>query len=194
MNPTIAQQGKVTVGGPCEGCEAVYEYGDRTLNSQDTLPDFTEPGPRMKITGIIYRSDGKTPAKDVVLYIYHTDQSGVYPTRGDERNWARRHGYLRGWIKTDESGRYTFYTLKPASYPERNAPAHIHATVKEPGMNEYWIDEYLFEGDPLLTATERKSQKGRCGTGIITLKKDSSGILVAERNIVLGLNIPNYSN
>lgn len=92
------------VGGPCEGCEAVFEHGDRTLSSVDTLPDFNSEGPKLKVTGTIYQKDGKTPAEGVILYIYHTDQTGRYATRGGETGWARRHGYIRGWIKTGKAG------------------------------------------------------------------------------------------
>jgi protocatechuate 3,4-dioxygenase beta subunit len=54
-------------GGPCEGCEAVFEYGDRILLPVDTLPDFFQEGTRLRITGTIYQSDGKTPASGVIL-------------------------------------------------------------------------------------------------------------------------------
>src|SRR5436189_3947853 len=71
------------VGGRCEGCEAIYEspVPFDQLNNVDTLPDFSDPGPKIEISGVIYERDGKTPARDVILYVYHTDQTGVYPTR-----------------------------------------------------------------------------------------------------------------
>lgn len=178
------------VGGPCEGCEAIYEWGDKNLSPVDTLPDFREEGPKLKITGTIYQKDGKTPAKDVILYIYHTDQKGVYPTRGHETGWAKRHGYLRGWIKTGADGKYAFYTLKPATYPDRSEPAHIHATVKEPGLNEYYLDDYLFENDPLLE-NAKLNEYPRGGFGIVSLKRENT-LLIAKRDIILGLNIPDY--
>jgi len=179
------------VGGPCEGCEAVFEFGTARLKNTCTLPDYNQQGPKMEVSGTIFHRDGKTPADGVILYIYHTDQKGEYPTTGDEQGWGRRHGYLRGWIKTDRSGKYAFYTLKPAPYPGREAPAHIHATVKEPLLNAYWIDEYLFEDDPLLTPKERSLQKQRGGNGIATTTK-SNGMLLLKRDIILGLNIPDY--
>ena len=74
--------------GRCEGCEAIFEYGTKELAPVDTLPDFKDDGPKLKVTGIIYQQNGKTPAAGVVLYIYHTDQTGVYPTRGVETGWA----------------------------------------------------------------------------------------------------------
>ena len=146
------QEYKTQVGGGCEGCEAIYEcpVPFEQLNNVDTLPDFNDPGPKIEISGIVYQKDGKTPAANVVLYVYHTDQTGVYPVKGNEKGWAKRHGYIRGWIKTDKNGAYKFYTLVPASYPNSKNPKHIHPTIKETDKNEYWIDEYLFEGDPYL--------------------------------------------
>lgn len=180
------------VGGSCEGCEAVFEFGSKKLSRIDTLPDFKEPGPKLEISGTIYQADGKTPAKDVILYIYHTDQKGVYPIKGNETGWAKRHGYLRGWIKTNADGKYKFYTLRPASYPDTRALQHIHPVIKEPNKNEYYIDEYLFADNPYLDEKEKTNQQKRGGSGIIILTKNTDGTWVGKRDIVLGLNIPNY--
>lgn len=180
------------VGGGCEGCEAIYEYGNRVLNAIDTLPDFNDAGPKMIVTGTIYKSDGKTPAKDVILYIYHTNQAGIYPTRGDEKGWAQRHGYIRGWVKTGADGKYTFYTLRPGAYPGRQNPEHIHPIIKEPGYSEYWIDEYLFADDPILRTLENTREQKRGGSGIITVSKDRNGFQIAKRDIILGKNVPGY--
>jgi protocatechuate 3,4-dioxygenase beta subunit len=181
------------VGGSCEGCEAIFEspVPFEKLSWIDTLPDFNEPGPKMVISGIIYKVDGKTPAPGVVLYVYHTDQNGHYSKKGNEKGWGQRHGYIRGWMKTNNKGEYKFFTLKPAPYPGANIPAHIHPVIKEPGKNEYWIDEYLFEGDKFITAEERKKQEQRGGNGIISLQ-ENSGVLYGKRDIILGFAIPGY--
>ena len=179
------------VGGGCEGCEAIFEYGDRNLTPTCTLPNFQSTEPKLKITGTVYRNDGKTPAEDVILYIYQTNREGVYKTVGDEKGWARRHGNIRGWIKTGIDGRYTFYTFRPAAYPDGKEPEHIHITIKEPDKNEYYIDEYVFEDDPRLTKEERNGLENRGGSGIIN-PIINNGILTIERDIFLGLNIPNY--
>ncbi len=179
------------VGGGCEGCAAVFEYGNKTLTSIDTLPAFNKTEPKLKITGTVYKKDGKTPAENVILYIYQTNRAGIYQTKGDEQGWAKRHGYIRGWIKTEADGKYTFYTFRPAAYPDGREPEHIHITVKEPEKNEYYLDEYVFVDDPLLTRDEINSLEKRGGSGIITPTLQN-GILTAKRNIMLGLNIPNY--
>ena len=145
----------------------------------------------MVISGKIYQADGKTPAPGIILYVYHTDQSGHYTPKPDQTGSARRHGYIRGWVKTNSKGEYKFFTLKPAAYPGRQIPAHIHPIIKEPDMNEYYIDEFLFNDDPFLTTEERSKQEGRGGSGIISLE-DRDGILVGHRDIYLGRKIPDY--
>ncbi|WP_026967362.1 intradiol ring-cleavage dioxygenase [Algoriphagus terrigena] len=184
-------QSRKLVGGGCEGCKAIFEFGEKTLTNVDTLPGFHSTEPKLKITGTVFRRDGKTPAKDVILYVYHTDRTGIYPKKGNEVGWARRHGYLRGWVKTDQSGRYTFYTFRPAAYPDRSEPEHIHLTVKEPDKNEYYLDEFVFADDPILTPARRKKLEDRGGSGILP-SVNSRGMLHANRDIILGLNIPDY--
>lgn len=186
-------QKDIKVGASCEGCEAVYESPipfDRLPNI-DTLPDFNEPGPKIEISGTIYHSDGKTPAAGVVLYVYHTDQKGNYTARENQTGWGKRHGYIRGWVKTNKLGQYKFYTLVPASYPNSSNPKHIHPIIKEPGKTEYWIDEFVFDDDPLLTQRERTRRSPVGGSGVLkTYMKD--GMLRASRDIILGLNVEGY--
>ncbi|HZH66219.1 MAG TPA: hypothetical protein VEY10_15080 [Flavisolibacter sp.] len=184
---------ELKVGGPCEGCEAIYEskVPFKALNEIDTLPDFNEAGPKLVISGTVYKSDGKTPAPGVVLYVYHTDQTGRYRVGEAETGWGRRHGSLRGWIKTNTLGRYKFYTLRPASYSKQGPPAHIHITVKEPDKSEYWIDDFHFADDPLLTAEDRKKFQNRGGNGVIRVEK-RAGVFYGERHIYLGKAVTDY--
>ena len=51
------------VGGGCEGCVAIFEYGNKPLRSIDTLPLFESNEPKLKIVGTVYKKDGKTPAQ-----------------------------------------------------------------------------------------------------------------------------------
>ena len=180
-----------TVGGGCEGCEAIHEFDENDLTNTDTLPGFENSEPKLKLSGTVYHRDGKTPASGVILYVYHTDRMGIYPKRGNETGWARRHGYIRGWVKTGEQGNYTFYTFRPAAYPDGTEPEHIHLTVKEPDKNEYYLDDYLFEDDPILTDQKRKFLGNRGGSGILS-PVNSRGMLHANRDLILGLNVPDY--
>lgn len=169
----------------CEGCEAIYEHSFDDLDWQTTIPPETEAGEPLILSGTVYQTDGTTPAPGVIVYAYHTNNEGVYPTRGGETGWARRHGSLRGWAKTDDRGRYLFRTIRPAPYPGRRSPAHIHMTVKEPDHPEYWIEEVVFVDDPFVTSAYRGEQEGRGGSGIVDLTRDDEGGWQGVRDIVL---------
>lgn len=179
------------VGGPCEGCEAALEFGTKALRATDTLPGYWEHETKIHLTGTVYQSDGTTPARDIILYIYHTDRKGLYSKLGTETGWGLRHGSYRGWIQTSTSGRYSFYTFRPAAYPDGSEPEHIHLTVAEPNLNPYYLDSYQFLDDPLLTGKMRSKMENRGGSGLV-LPKESSGYFLIKRDIVLGKNIPNY--
>jgi protocatechuate 3,4-dioxygenase, beta subunit len=192
--PTAATTAaRPVVGGNCEGCEAIFEGMPQQLGPESRIAPAGEPGEPMEVSGVIYHSDGRTPAPGVILYLYHTDARGIYVPAPNMNGYARRHGRLRGWIKTNASGEYKFHTIKPASYPNKTIPSHIHPVIKEPDKNEYWIDEYVFDDDPLLTQRERTRLQKRGGSGIVRLSKSSGGVWLARRDIVLGLNVPNYN-
>jgi protocatechuate 3,4-dioxygenase beta subunit len=179
------------VGGGCDGCELMFEGMPRTLDWRTAIAGNGEAGEPLEMRGVIYRSDGKTPAPGVILYVYQTDAKGYYsPAPGQTQ--GRRHGHLRGWMKTDRMGRYELRTLRPAPYPNRDIPAHIHPVVKEPGKNEYYLDEYLFADDPLLTPEKRGKLENRGGSGIVEVARNKNGIWMGRRDIVLGRNIPYY--
>lgn len=169
----------------CEGCEAIHERSHEGLSWSAVVPPGDEPGERLILTGRVYRTDGRTPAPGVIIYVHHANARGIYPTRGDEKGWGRRHGYLRAWAKTSEAGDYRFETIRPAPYPSRAIPAHIHMTIKEPGRREYWIDDVVFADDSLVTPQYRAREQKRGGSGIVAPTRDASGTWVVRRDIVL---------
>ena len=181
------------VGGPCEGCEALLEYGNQKLDPVDTLPGFEENEPKLHLSGIVFEKDGKTPAKDVIIYAYHTDKKGIYAKEDNPKGWGSRHGMYRGWVKTDADGRYDFYTFRPASYPNTTVNQHIHMTVKEPNTIPYYIDDIEFTDDPFMTEEKKENQRNRGGSGIVTPAQTFTGTLTEiRRDIILGKNIPGY--
>jgi protocatechuate 3,4-dioxygenase, beta subunit len=169
----------------CEGCEAAWERDPATLSSTIRLAAPNEPGERLVISGTVFRHDGKTPAPGVVLYLHHTNAEGVYGNGSNESEWSRRHGRLRGWLKTGPDGRYTVHTIKPAPYPGRNVAAHIHLTVLEPGRTPYWIDDIVFEGEPWVDREYLASRQNRGGRGVVRLSRHSDGTWVARRDVIL---------
>lgn len=191
LSSCAQSQNNSNVGGPCERCEAVNNFGDKVLKSTDTIEGFNTQANKIRISGTVYKNDGNTPASGVILYVYHTDETGRYPTRSSSKGWESRHGYLRTWLKTDNNGKYAFYTTRPASYPNSTVPQHIHITIKEPNINAYYIEGFYFSDDPNITANIVNRAKPRGGSGVITLT-GTGDVKFATRDIILGLHIPNY--
>jgi len=166
----------------CEWCGAMD--APPNVTSSITIPPKDELGQWITIKGKVFKPDGSTPASGIILYVYHTNAEGIYEKKGNETGNGRRHGYLRGWMKTDANGSYEFTTIRPASYPGSTQPQHIHITVKEPDKAEYWIDSFQFDDDPMLTKDRRAKLGNRGGSGIITLLNKNRG-LVGNRDIIL---------
>ena len=146
------------------------------------LASEKDAGELMVISGTVFQSDGRTPAENTLIYLYHTDTEGYYGRTSNEH----KHGRYRGWMLTKKEGRYSFITIKPAPYPEQRWAAHIHMTVTTPTAREDWVDSILFEGDRLINSRER-SEAGRRGgfNPIVTLKKGEGGLYFAARDIQL---------
>ncbi len=146
------------------------------------LSTDVDKGEKMLISGTVFEADGKTPAPNVLIYLYHTDIEGFYGRKSGEH----KHGRYRGWMLTDAKGRYEFQTIKPAPYPENRFAAHIHTTLTTVAMKEDWIDSYLFEGDTLISARERADAGKKGGfQPILNLEKSANGIWTAKRDIQL---------
>lgn len=149
-----------------------------------------EPGEKILVKGRIFESDGVTPAANVLMYFYHTDAKGVYAKRGNENrnSLAWWHGYNRGWLRTNNKGEYQIHTIKPAPYPARIEPAHIHCIVKAPSQNKtYPIGDIVFQGDELITEKYlyNVEQHGHPRDKGIVLKLNNEGVLEGQKDYVL---------
>jgi catechol 1,2-dioxygenase len=117
-------------------------------------------GEPVVMSGRVLSTDG-TPIAGAVLDVWQANAHGLYeqqdPTQPDMN--------LRGRFRTDADGRYTFVTVKPASYPIPDdgpvgellralgrhpyRPAHIHFIVTAEGHAP--LTTHLFvAGDPYL--------------------------------------------
>jgi protocatechuate 3,4-dioxygenase beta subunit len=167
----------------CSKERALASGETKPIAAKTTIVSDKEPGEALIISGTIYALDGKTPLEGAFLWVYQTDATGVYSTSGGgpDRRYTRIHGQMR----TGADGRYEFRTIKPASYPGRTIPAHIHAYVSAPGFPEYWIDDYVFEGDPFITEDARKRHYRGEGTfaSVLKLTKGTDGVLRGVRDI-----------
>jgi protocatechuate 3,4-dioxygenase beta subunit len=151
-----------------------------TMAWQGTIAPAGEPGEPLVVAGTVYGADGTTPAPGVVVYAYQTDARGLYTPDG-KPGVPRLYGFAR----TDAQGRYEFRTIRPASYPGQNVPAHIHMTV-DSGSGEQEIAEIQFQGDPLLPADrqQKMAAEGRW-SALCRAERDGAGVPRCTRNIQL---------
>lgn len=181
-----------------EDVSGVFNEVEPNHSHVANIASKSEPGERLRITGIVYESDGKTPAKNVQMYFYHTDAKGIYAKKGTEprNSFAWWHGYNRGSLTTNDKGEYEINTIKPAPYPARVEPAHIHVIVKSPMQKAaYDIGAITFKGDPLATEEYwyKVEQNGHPRDGGVALTKTAQGILEGKMNYVLYAQFDNAS-
>ncbi len=157
-----------------------------TLSHIMSICGEEEPGERLHLRGTVYKADGKTPLPDVLLYAYHTNNKGIYAQKGKETGVQKWHGYLHGWCRTDQNGRYEIQTIRPASYPKSTAPAHIHAAVKIPGGGKvFYINDFVFKDDPYVSERESSDPRFPGGPGMVDVVKSEKGVWTGVRNLVL---------
>ena len=148
------------------------------------------------VEGQVVQTDGKTPAAGVVVYVFHTDASGVYNQRGErnaspdvveraasllaDRGINAKRGApprLRGWVRTDAQGRYVYRTIRPAPYPGGREAAHVHTQLWSYEVPAQWGTSLLFADDPLVAAAERRKSAalGRFAY-VCAPKRDAQGV------------------
>ncbi|CAH8285813.1 protocatechuate 3,4-dioxygenase beta subunit [Mariniflexile fucanivorans] len=159
----------------------IYDVSEEQLNNTDTIPDFDIKPNKLKISGTIYQSDGKTPAKDVVLFIYQPDENGDYEIKKDANR--KRYVYHRSWVKTDADGHYTFYTFMPGKYLRSKELKQIHRVIKEPGKAEYDMASFFFNDDPLIPELTLAC-RAKAVPSMLRLEKEGD-MIVAKKDIKL---------
>lgn len=177
--------------GPCEGCELALLGVLELAPSTARLAPSDMDGDRLRIEGQVRDAQGRV-AEGVIVYAYQTDATGRYPQPSGLPPSLRPHGSLRAWARTDAQGRYAFDTVRPGAYPEQTEPQHVHMHVIEPGRCTYYLDDLVFDDDPLLTGRHRRAPAhARGGSGIVSPRWDGERWQV-RRDLQLGLNVHEY--
>lgn len=169
------------------GCNPARSFSRSGLSNDSpvvpwktTIVSREEQGEPLIISGTIYAPDGKTPLSEMNLSVYHTDATGRYSTSGGDNRNTR----INGTMRTNADGRYEFRTIKPAPYPGGGNPAHIHAYISGPDYPEYWIESYVFEGDPFINENMKRNAAGQGNFSfILALKRDKEGVWQGVRDI-----------
>jgi protocatechuate 3,4-dioxygenase beta subunit len=137
-----------------------------------------EPGESLVIYGKIIDRKTNQPVKNVSLFLYQTDTSGVYNTTGAPDEQAR----ISGTVHTNESGCFKIKTILPGDYPEQNNSRHIHYVIIAKGYKEL-KSILFFKGFTTSNIT------GQGPLSVLDIKKDKDGIWIGS--IDLHIDGPN---
>ena len=142
------------ITGPVFGHDDI-DPGDNDLIYNYAQPGESAIGERIILHGRVLDENAR-PVPNTLVEIWQANAGGRYRHKKD--------GYLApidtnfggcGRTLTDETGAYSFRTVKPGAYPWRNyvnswRPAHIHVSVFGSGFCQRLITQCYFEGDPLI--------------------------------------------
>lgn len=163
--------------GVCEptGADALGPFHADGAPFRQVLADPDEPGERVIISGVVRSEDCVTTLRDAIVDVWHADASGAYHDAGQSYR-------LRGQMRSDAQGRYSFESVLPGHYAGR--PRHYHYIVSHP---DHWplTTQLYFSGDPYLGPND-SCQQPTCDSDdpdrIIALRQDTE----AGRTVLRG--------
>lgn len=147
LEPTIAQT---------EGPFYPQDWTEYEVDADMTkLVDSTElaNGQLTIINGQVVDSLSCKPISNAIVDVWQANAFGQYLHERDaNKNEVKDKNFqYRCRITTDEQGRFSFKTIKPAPYPATQnwvRPPHIHYKITTDAHKEL-ITQMYFEGDPL---------------------------------------------
>ena len=139
--------------GPVFGHSSLQELdNDLTRNA---VQNGEPVGERIIVTGRVLDECGK-PVPNALLEIWQANAAGRYIHCKDQHPAPLDPNFAGlGRVLTNNTGEYSFTSIKPGAYPWRNhhnawRPAHIHFSVLGRNFLERMVTQMYFPGDPLL--------------------------------------------
>ncbi|MCC8939287.1 hydroxyquinol 1,2-dioxygenase [Bradyrhizobium sp. Arg68] len=150
-----------------EGATETTVLGPFYVGEHKDVPDGSDisaglNGKPMFVTARVTAPNG-VPVANAIVDVWHADDAGFYDTQRPSHDTG--DGSLRARFRTDASGRFSFRTILPCSYPiptdgpvgelirasNRHAmrPAHVHFLVNAAGF-EPLVTHVFMDGDDYL--------------------------------------------
>jgi protocatechuate 3,4-dioxygenase beta subunit len=96
------------------------------------------------------------PVRGAIVELWQANAAGRYRHPNDQRDAPLDPHFVgNGRVRTDDEGRYAFFTIKPGAYPvpveaaDWWRPPHIHFSVLPPASFARLVTQMYFPGDPL---------------------------------------------
>ena len=137
--------------GP-EDWAALMGPADADLTAQH---DGAPIGQRILVCGRVLDED-RRPVPRTIIEIWQANAAGRYAHELDQWDAPRDSNFTGGGRAiTDETGHYSFLSVRPGAYPWSNhdnawRPAHIHLSLLGPAFATRLVTQMYFPDDPLI--------------------------------------------
>jgi protocatechuate 3,4-dioxygenase beta subunit len=153
-------------------------------------------GQLMHLNVRVLDEDG-APVPQAAVELWHCNAAGKYIHENDTRDAPvdpNFYGAARGI--TDENGRFTLRTIKPAAYPVPDSgkwwrPPHIHFSVWGKVWLSRLVTQMFFPADPLnafdriLNAVGDPDARERCIARLAPLEEGPADVLVYDFSLIV---------
>lgn len=136
-------------------------------------------GQLLNFHGTVFAKDGKTPAGNTLVEIWHCNENGVYDNTSDEYIY-------RASFKTGADGKYHFNTILPIPYSTGNdnfRPAHIHMRVSGNSQQDL-VTQVYFKGDEHIVKDD-SANNPKSINRILEIKTGKDNSKVVQFDVVL---------
>ena len=135
-----------------------WRLGSPHVENGGSLIRSDTPGPAMHVDAVVKDTSGR-PVAGAEVDVWHSSPVGLYENQDPEQAEMN----LRGRFTTDQDGRFSFWSVKPAGYPipidgtvgklikaqgrHNFRPAHLHALIYKEGYKTIPAQVYVSD-DP----------------------------------------------
>jgi protocatechuate 3,4-dioxygenase beta subunit len=111
-------------------------------------------GQLIHVSGRVLDEEGR-PVRGAIVELWQANAAGRYFNPLDTRDAPLDPDFVgNGRTRTDDDGRYAFFTIKPGAYPVPDSgrwwrPPHIHMSLLGPSCLARLVTQMYFPGDPL---------------------------------------------
>jgi protocatechuate 3,4-dioxygenase beta subunit len=149
---TSIDASRADFGGTRPNLEGPYYMPNAPLRADGVLYDREPPAnaPIVTVSGKVTDAETGKPIPGAELDIWHADENGIYDRAGS---------YLRGVVRTDQNGHYSFKTVVPNDYSEHDQDpigelframgqgntraAHIHLKIHVDGAEQLMTQLFI---------------------------------------------------
>lgn len=141
--------------------------------SEVRMVGSAEPGKPMRLDLEFVDSESGAPISDARIYLYQTDDEGLYAPEAPEPGGGSDNPRLFAYARTDASGRARILGIVPGAYRGTQAARHVHLRIKPAAARTMGTTIY-FDGNP--PADDEVREEAASGRATITRLAEKDGV------------------